>query len=107
MLENLLLIKNFNIYLILSNLLFIGGLFGIILAKNTINWLVCIELLFLSSFLNFIIFSSYYLNIDGFIYSLVILILAAAESALGLSIIAVFYNDNKDINIYSKKNIKT
>lgn len=105
MVKNLLL-ENFNFYLILSNLIFIGGIFGILLAKNTINWLISIELLFISSFLNFIIFALYYMNIEGFIYALIIIILAAAETSIGLALILVFYNKNKNINIYPIKKIK-
>ena len=97
--ENLLLFKNFNFYLLFSNLVFIGGLFSIIIAKNIINWLISIELLFISSIINFLIYALYHFNIDGYIYALVIIILAAAEAALGLSIIAIFYNNSKNISI--------
>ena len=102
-----LLIENLNFYLILANTIFLGGLLNLLIARSPIIWLVSIELLFISSFLNFIIFSIYYYNIEGFIYSLLILILAAVESALGLSLIILFFHHNKRINIeFYKENTK-
>lgn len=105
--ETLLLFKNFNFYLLISNLIFIGGIFSIIIAKNIINWLVSIELLFISSIINFLIFALYHFNTDGYIFALIIIILAAVEAALGLSIIAIFYNNNKNISITKMEQFDT
>lgn len=99
-------IKNFNFYIILSNIIFMGGIFGVLMAKNAIIWLLSIELMFISSLLNFLIFSVYYYSIEGYLYALFIIILAAAESALGLSIIIIYYNNKKNINISSYKSSK-
>ena len=66
-------LKMFNFYIIVSNTIFIIGIMGILLAKNLIIWLLSIDLLLISSFLNFIIFSNYYLKVDGFIFSLIII----------------------------------
>jgi len=97
--EKILLLENINFYVVLANIIFIGGILNILIARNTITWLVSVELLFLSSFLNFISFSVYYFNIEGFIYSLIILILAAVESALGLALIALYFSRKKQANI--------
>ena len=103
----ILLLENINFYVILANIIFIGGILNIIIARNTIVWLVSIELLFLSAFLNFISFSVYYFNIEGFIYALIILILAAIESALGLSLIALHCSKKKQASIdFYKDNTK-
>ena len=99
-------LKMFNFYIIVSNTIFIIGIMGILLSKNLIIWLLSIDLLLISSFLNFIIFSNYYLKIDGFIYSLIIIILAAVEAALGLCFIMLFFNRKKTIQINRLKNIK-
>ena len=96
----------FNFYIIVSNTIFIIGIMGILLAKNLIIWLLSIDLLLISSFLNFIIFSNYYLKVDGFIFSLIIIILAAVEAALGLCFIILFFNRKKTIQINKLKNIK-
>lgn len=98
--------KMFNFYIIVSNTIFIIGIMGILLAKNLIIWLLSIDLLLISSFLNFIIFSNYYLKVDGFIFSLIIIILAAIEAALGLCFIMLFFNRKKTIQINRLKNIK-
>ena len=99
-------LKMFNFYIIVSNTIFIIGIMCILLSKNLIIWLLSIDLLLISSFLNFIIFSNYYLKIDGFIYSLIIIILAAVEAALGLCFIMLFFNRKKTIQINRLKNIK-
>jgi len=96
----------FNFYIIVSNTIFIIGIMGILLVKNLIIWLLSIDLLLISSFLNFIIFSNYYLKVDGFIFSLIIIILAAIEAALGLCFIMLFFSRKKTIQINNLKNIK-
>ena len=98
--------KVFNFYIIVANTIFLAGIISIILAKNLIIWLLSIDLLLISSFLNFIIFSNYYFKIDGYIYSLFIIILAAVEAALGLCFIMLFFNRKKTVQINKLKNIK-
>jgi len=99
------IIKNFNFILILSNIIFLGGITSLLLSKNAINWLISIELIFLSIFLNFIIFAIYYLDTIGFLYSLLTLIIAAAESALCLTLILLNYKITKNINLNLFKKI--
>jgi len=96
----------FNFYFIVSNTIFLIGLMGILSAKNLIVWLLSIDLLLISSFLNFIIFSNYYLKVDGFIFSLIIIILAAVEASLDLCFIMLFFNRKKTIQINEIKNFK-
>lgn len=102
MMGKTILIDNLNFYIILANTIFLSGLLNTLVARSPIVWLLSVELLFIGSFLNFIIFGTYYYNIEGFIYSLLILILAAVESALGLSLIVLFFKRNKkaDIEFY-------
>jgi len=72
--------------------IFIIGLFGIILnRRNILVVLVCLELVLLSLNLNFITFSVYLDDIYGQLFSLFILTVAAAESAIGLAIIIIYY----------------
>ena len=81
--------------------LFCLGLFGIILNRqNIIIVLMSIELLLLSINLNFIYFSVYIDDILGQIFTLYVLTIAAAESAIGLSIMIVFYKLYGNISIY-------
>ena len=81
--------------------LFCLGLFGIILNRqNIIIILMSIELLLLSINLNFIYFSIAIDDIIGQVFSLLILTVAAAESAIGLAIMIVFFKLYGDISIY-------
>lgn len=91
------LLNNF----IINFFLFCLGLFGIILNRqNIIIVLMSIELLLLSINLNFIYFSFYLDDIMGQIFSLIILTVAAAESAIGLAIMIIFFKIHGDISIY-------
>lgn len=81
--------------------LFCIGLFGIILNRqNIIIILMSIELLLLSINLNFIYFSILIDDIMGQVFSLLILTVAAAESAIGLAIMILFFKLYEDISIY-------
>ena len=72
--------------------LFLIGIFGIIFQRrNILIVLMCIELLLLSVNLNFIVFSVYLDDFLGQLFSLFILTVAAAESAIGLAIIIIYY----------------
>lgn len=78
---------------ILTNIiLFFIGVFGIISNRRSILIiLMCVELILLSVNLNFIIFSVYLDDFYGQIFSLFILTVAAAESAIGLAILILYY----------------
>ena len=81
--------------------LFCLGLFGIILNRqNIIIILMSIELLLLSINLNFIYFSILIDDMIGQVFSLLILTVAAAESAIGLAIMIVFFKLSGNISIY-------
>ena len=73
-------------------LLFFIGLLGVILnRRNILIILMCIELLLLSLNMNFILFSVYLDDLYGQLFSFFILTIAAAESAIGLAIIIIYY----------------
>ena len=94
-----------NHYLILSSLIFILGVTGIFLnRKNVINILMSIELILLGVNINFIAFSYFSSDLIGQIFSLFILTVAAAEAAIGLAILVVYFRnkgsiDVKDVNV--------
>jgi NADH-quinone oxidoreductase subunit K len=78
--------------LALSALIFLIGIIGIITNRNNlILLLLAIELMLLGISLNFIFFSIYLNNPMGFIYSLLILSLAAAETSIGLALLVVYF----------------
>merc|ERR1712100_305228 len=77
-------------YLTLSMIVFLIGISGIILNRqNIIIMLMSIELMLLAVNLNFIIFSVYLDDIMGQLFALLVLTIAAAESAIGLAILVV------------------
>jgi NADH-quinone oxidoreductase subunit K len=79
-------------YLVVNTLLFFIGLFGIVLnRKNILIVLMSIELMLLAINLNFVIFSNSIDDIMGQVFALLILTVAAAESAIGLAILVVYY----------------
>ena len=94
-----------NHYLILSSLIFLLGVTGIFLnRKNVISILMSIELILLGVNINFIAFSYFSSNLTCQIFSLFILTVAAAEAAIGLAILVVYFRnkgsiDVKDINV--------
>jgi len=79
-------------YLILSSALFVISMFGMFLSrKHLIIILMALEMLLLSANINFVVFSLYLDALSGQIYSLIILTIGAAESAIGLAILIVYY----------------
>ena len=79
-------------YLIPGILIYIIGIVGIILTrKNIIIMLMSMELMLIGINLNFVIFSIYLDDIMGQIISLYILTIAAAESAIGLALLIIYY----------------
>lgn len=93
--------------LLISIILFIIGLLGIFLLKrNLIIILMCIELVLLAINFNFIIFSVYLDDIIGQVFTLLILTVAAAESAIGLAILVLYYRRKGIISINLMNYIK-
>lgn len=89
-----------SLYLILSMSLFLIGSFGMFLSrKHVIIILISLELILLSCNINFVVFSVYLDDILGQIFALLVLTVAAAESALGLAILIVYYRLRGGISI--------
>ena len=91
-------------YLSVSAILFTIGVFGIIVArKNIISILMSIELILLAVNINFIAFSAHLNDLVGQILVIFVLAVAAAEAAIGLAILVVYYRscgviDVKDLS---------
>jgi len=87
-------------YLYLSIIVFTIGLIGVFLnRKNLIVLLMSIELILFSANINFVSFSNYYKNITGQIFVFFNLSVSAAEAAVGLAIIVIFFRNIYDIHI--------
>ena len=87
-------------YLAVAAALFTIGVFGIFLnRKNIIVILMSIELILLAVNINFIAFSSYLGDLVGQIFALFVLTVAAAETAIGLAILVVFFRNRRTIAV--------
>lgn len=87
-------------YLIISLILFIVGLVVMIARKNIIAILLGIELILNAAALNFVAYSRYVTNnLDGHVFSLFIIVIAAAESAIGLAIVIRFFQIKETIHV--------
>ena len=87
-------------YLVVGALLLTIGLFGILLnRRNVIIILMSVELMLLSVNVNLIAFSTELGDLTGQIFALLILTVAAAEAAIGLAIIVVFFRNRGNIEI--------
>ncbi len=87
-------------FLVVSAILLVLGIFGIFLnRKNVIIILMSIELMLLAVNINLVAFSAYLNDITGQIYALIVLTVAAAEAAIGLAIIVVYYRNRGSIAV--------
>ena len=98
---------NLEHYLILSATIFSLVIVGIFLnRKNVIVILMSIELILLAVNINLVAFSIFLNDLSGQIFTLFILTVAAAEAAIGLAIIVVYYRNAKTINVEEIKALK-
>ncbi|HKY85742.1 MAG TPA: NADH-quinone oxidoreductase subunit NuoK [Pseudorhodoplanes sp.] len=87
-------------YLSVAAVLFTLGIFGIFLnRKNVIIILMSIELILLSVNINFVAFSSFMGDIVGQIFAMLVLTVAAAEAAIGLAILVVYFRNRGSIAV--------
>ncbi|MEY4216807.1 MAG: hypothetical protein RLZZ68_1263 [Bacteroidota bacterium] len=95
---------NIDFYVILATLLFVIGAFGVMIRRNMIVLLMCIELMLNAVNLLMVAFSSYYNNADAQIFVFFIIVVAAAEATVGLSILILAYRQLRsiDISIFNK-----
>ena len=87
-------------YLTVAAALFVSGIFGIFLnRKNVIVILMSIELMLLAVNINLVAFSSYSGDLVGQIFTMFVLTVAAAEAAIGLAILVVFFRNRGTIEV--------
>jgi len=91
-----------NHFLTLSAILFTIGVVGIFVnRKNIIVILMAIELILLSVNINLVAFSAFSGTIEGQIFAMLVLTVAAAEAAVGLAILVVYFRNRGDIAVES------
>ena len=94
-------------YLTLGAIIFVIGIIGIFLnRKNVIIILMSIELILLAVNINLVSFSIYLQDLVGQVFTMFILTVAAAEAAVGLAIIVIYYKNKGSINVEQISSLK-
>src|SRR3954470_4613095 len=94
-------------YLTVSAILLVLGIFGIFLnRKNVIIILMSIELILLAVNLNFVAFSAWLNDLTGQIFAMFVLTVAAAEAAIGLAIVVVYFRNRGSIEVEDISTLK-
>ena len=87
-------------YLTVAAVLFTFGVLGIFLnRKNVIIILMCVELMLLAVNINLVAFSVFQGNVVGQVFAMLVLTVAAAEAAIGLAILVVFFRNRGTIEV--------
>lgn len=94
-------------YLTVAAILFTLGVFGIFInRKNIIVILMSVELILLAVNLNMVAFSAVLNDLQGQVFALLILTVAAAEAAIGLAILVIFYRNRGSIAVEDVNQMK-
>lgn len=86
-------------YIYLSCVLFAIGLFGVLFRRNAIVLLMCIELMLNAVNLLFVALSSYMGDSNGQLMVFFVMVVAAAEAAVGLAILVMYYRNTRTTNV--------
>lgn len=87
-------------FLTVGAIMFTLGIFGIFLnRKNLIVIMMSIELMLLAVNINLVAFSSFLGDLVGQVFTMLVLTVAAAEAAIGLAIVVVFYRNRRSIEV--------
>jgi len=85
--------------MVVSAILFSLGTIGVLTRRNAIVVFMCIELMLNAVNLTFIALSSHLGNLDGQIFVLLVMTVAAAEAAVGLALMIAFYRNRESIDV--------
>ena len=94
-------------YLFLSAVVFTTGIIGIFLnRKNVIVILMSVELILIAVNINLVSFSVYLNDLVGQVFTMFVLTVAAAEAAIGLAILVVFFRNKGSIHVEDINSLK-
>ena len=92
--------QSLNAYLFIGAVLFVCGVICMATKRNGIGILMGVELVLNGANVNFVAFSKYTsLGLDGQVFSLFVIVLAAAEAAVALAIVLNFYNNHLTVDV--------
>jgi NADH-quinone oxidoreductase subunit K len=86
-------------YLVLSAVLFALGVAGFLFRRNIITVFMCIELMLNAVNLSFVTFANQHKQVSGHIFTFFVMVVAAAEAAVGLAIILTVFKNRATLNI--------
>jgi NADH-quinone oxidoreductase subunit K len=86
-------------YLVLSAIVFSIGVVGVLTRRNVIIIFMCIELMLNAVNLNLVAFSHYLQNINGQVFAVFVITVAAAEAAVGLGIVISLFRNKETVNV--------
>jgi len=93
-------------YLLLAAMLFTIGAGGVLLRRNTLIILMCVELMMNSVNLTLVAFSRELESLTGQVFVFMIMVVAAVEAAVGLAILVELYRHTKSVNIDDFSSLK-
>lgn len=93
-------------YLVLSAMLFVVGAYGVIVRKNLIIVLMCLELMLNSANLAFVAFARALGDMTGHVFMIMSITVAAAEVAVGLALLVSIYSHRESLDIDLLKLLK-
>ena len=87
-------------YLFLALILFLIGLFGVIVSKNLLKVLLCVEFMLTAVNINFVAFASFFDNIQlhGFVFALFYVAIGAVETAIAIAIFYIMFKTKHSVN---------
>jgi NADH-quinone oxidoreductase subunit K len=93
-------------YLALSGILFVLGVAGFLFRRNVITVFMCIELMLNAVNLAFVAFARYRGNLDGQLFVFFVIVVAAAEAAVGLALIIALYRNRESLGVDDLDSLK-
>jgi NADH:ubiquinone oxidoreductase subunit K len=97
-----------NHYLLLGALLFVCGVVCMATKRNAIGVLMGVELVLNGTNINFVAFAAYnpQFAVEGYMFALFVIVLAAAEAAIALAIVLNFYNNHMTVDVDTAEELK-
>ena len=95
-------------YLVLGALLFVCGIICMATKRNAIGVLIGVELVLNGANINFVAFARYSptFQIEGMVFALFVIVMAAGEAAVALAIVLNFYNNHTTVDVDSAEELK-
>jgi len=92
--------------LFFSAVLFVIGVFGVLIRRNAIIVFMCVELMLNAVNLTFITFSYKLQQVNGHLFTFFVMVVAAAEAAVGLAIILTVFKNRRTLNVDDLNSMK-